>query len=205
MDIAQIATKLREVREGRGMSHRDLMEVSGVHYNTLSGIETGKHKPRPSTLRKLADALDVDIEDLTGAPAPKADALPSPERRRTNYLLSWVDFIEYREHRLREAIRADSVTVETVQEDQQLLRDIEQSAAPRIGLLRGAEAMPKEEAQTHYKLAAALDSLHAAIAEGYDVSIKKLTDQRATVEDFPTHRRRATETEEPEQVKRSAS
>ena len=33
--------------------------LSGVAYDTIHGVETGKHQPRPSTVRKLADALGV--------------------------------------------------------------------------------------------------------------------------------------------------
>ena len=51
--------KLRELRLRRALTLRELGALSGVAYDTIHGIETGKHQPRPSTVRKLADALSV--------------------------------------------------------------------------------------------------------------------------------------------------
>ena len=60
--------KLRELRLRRALTLRELGVLSGVAYDTIHGIETGKHQPRPSTVRKLADALgvtpDVFFSDL---------------------------------------------------------------------------------------------------------------------------------------------
>ena len=51
--------KLRELRLRRALTLRELGALSGVAYDTIHGIETGKHQPRPSTVRKLANALNV--------------------------------------------------------------------------------------------------------------------------------------------------
>ena len=66
---------LREFRRQKGWSQKDLADESGVGQDTISGIERGQHEPRPSTLRKLATALDVEIADFFREPAlPKAEA-----------------------------------------------------------------------------------------------------------------------------------
>lgn len=66
---------LREFRRQKGWSQKDLADASGVGQDTISGIERGQHEPRPSTLRKLADALDVEVADFFREPAlPKAEA-----------------------------------------------------------------------------------------------------------------------------------
>ncbi len=52
--------RLREIRQRRALSLRDLGALSGVAYDTIHGIETGQQQPRPSTVRKLADALGVE-------------------------------------------------------------------------------------------------------------------------------------------------
>ena len=52
--------KLRELRLRRALTLRELAALSGVAFDTIHGIETGKHQPRPSTVRKLADALGVE-------------------------------------------------------------------------------------------------------------------------------------------------
>jgi transcriptional regulator with XRE-family HTH domain len=68
---------VKEIRRRKGWSQKDLAEESGVGQDTISGIESGRHEPRPSTLRKLADALDVEVADFFREPA-----VPLPEAPR---------------------------------------------------------------------------------------------------------------------------
>ena len=56
-----VSTRLRELREGRGISMRTLATRSGLSANALSMIERGKTSPSVSTLYKLAAALGVSI------------------------------------------------------------------------------------------------------------------------------------------------
>jgi transcriptional regulator with XRE-family HTH domain len=60
---------VKEIRRRKGWSQKDLAEESGVGQDTISGIESGRHEPRPSTLRKLADALEVEVADFFREPA----------------------------------------------------------------------------------------------------------------------------------------
>jgi len=60
--------RLKEVREELGFSQKELSDKSGIALSTISGIEVGKHKARPATLRKLADAMGVDIREITRGP-----------------------------------------------------------------------------------------------------------------------------------------
>ena len=55
---------LRDIREGKFISQVDLAKLSGVTPATISRIESGKHKPRFVTIRKLAKALGVDPGDI---------------------------------------------------------------------------------------------------------------------------------------------
>jgi transcriptional regulator with XRE-family HTH domain len=68
--------RLAELRESQGLTLRDLAERSGVDANTINQVELGHRKPRPSTLRKLAKALDVEVADFFKelAAAGKAEA-----------------------------------------------------------------------------------------------------------------------------------
>jgi transcriptional regulator with XRE-family HTH domain len=61
--------RVKEIRRRKGWSQKELAEESGVGQDTISGIESGRHEPRPSTLRKLADALDVEVADFFREPA----------------------------------------------------------------------------------------------------------------------------------------
>jgi transcriptional regulator with XRE-family HTH domain len=56
--------RIREVRLLKGHSLEDLARKSGVSESNISRIETHKQMPRPSTMRKLAEALEVSVEDL---------------------------------------------------------------------------------------------------------------------------------------------
>jgi transcriptional regulator with XRE-family HTH domain len=70
--------ELREIRLRRGLSQADLSAMTGVAEFTISGIESGKRaNPRPSTLRKLALALEVEVADLYGDPTYPKDRAPS--------------------------------------------------------------------------------------------------------------------------------
>jgi transcriptional regulator with XRE-family HTH domain len=67
---------VKEIRRRKGWSQKDLAEESGVGQDTISGIESGRHEPRPSTLRKLAVALDVEVADFFREPAVPFDEAP---------------------------------------------------------------------------------------------------------------------------------
>ena len=56
--------RLRELRERKGLSLRRLGAKAGVHYVSLVRLEAGKFDPRLSTLRKLAEALEVTVCEL---------------------------------------------------------------------------------------------------------------------------------------------
>lgn len=56
-----VGRKVRLLRERRNLSQHMLSEQSGLSRNTLSLIERGQSSPTVSTLKRLADALNVDI------------------------------------------------------------------------------------------------------------------------------------------------
>jgi transcriptional regulator with XRE-family HTH domain len=64
-----VGERLAELREQKALTLRDLEEASGVGADAISKIENGHRKPRPSTLRKLARALGVEVEDFFREPA----------------------------------------------------------------------------------------------------------------------------------------
>lgn len=56
--------RLRQWRERRLLTLRDLSAQSGVAFATLQRIESGKQEPRPSTLRRILKVLDISPEDV---------------------------------------------------------------------------------------------------------------------------------------------
>ncbi len=56
-----IGSRMRELREQRGFTQRDLAKRSGLSANAVSRIERGENSPTVSSLHQLAAALDVPI------------------------------------------------------------------------------------------------------------------------------------------------
>jgi transcriptional regulator with XRE-family HTH domain len=82
-----VASSLRQLREARNMSMRNLATKSGLSANALSMIERGKTSPSVSTLYKLADALGVSITAFFGSQTEKKQIvfLKSDERTRMSF------------------------------------------------------------------------------------------------------------------------
>ncbi|MBI5352546.1 MAG: helix-turn-helix transcriptional regulator [Chloroflexi bacterium] len=82
-----VASSLRQLREARGISMRNLATKSGLSANALSMIERGKTSPSVSTLYKLADALGVSITAFFGTENEKKRVvyLKSDERTRMSF------------------------------------------------------------------------------------------------------------------------
>ncbi len=56
---------LKAIRQRRALSLSDLAKMSRVGRVTINRIENGKQKARPRTIRALAAALQIDVEELT--------------------------------------------------------------------------------------------------------------------------------------------
>ena len=76
--LAAMIVRLREWRERRGYSLRELGERSGVNFATLSRIEAGKLSPTVGVLVKLAKALDIHPADFF--PPRGRRSAPKPRR-----------------------------------------------------------------------------------------------------------------------------
>ena len=56
--------RLRRLRRERALSQRDMTRMTGIAFDTISRLETGKQRAQPRTIRKLADALGVEPKEL---------------------------------------------------------------------------------------------------------------------------------------------
>ena len=72
---------LRIIRDRRGLSTRKLGELSGVSFVNIIKMEHGQLDPRLSTLRKLAQALNVTLSELAGEQSVEQPSLPLTKRR----------------------------------------------------------------------------------------------------------------------------
>jgi transcriptional regulator with XRE-family HTH domain len=66
--MATFGERLRELRKAKGLSQRALADLVGVNFTYLSKIENEKldfaQFPSEELIRKLAAALDADLDDL---------------------------------------------------------------------------------------------------------------------------------------------
>jgi len=90
-------TRLKQLREEAVLTVHELAEASGVSDDTISKIENGQRIARPSTLRKLAQALVVSPQELRKLAAVEEVALAgkaeAPSPGPTNREVPIYDFV----------------------------------------------------------------------------------------------------------------
>lgn len=62
--VVYIGERLRRLRERKALRQEDLAELAGVGKNTVNRIEKNRTEPHMTTVKKLAEALDVDPAEL---------------------------------------------------------------------------------------------------------------------------------------------
>jgi len=64
-DISIIAKNIKKYREKKGISQDKLSKLAGVTLHTITKIESGATPdPRIETVKKIAQALGVSVDDL---------------------------------------------------------------------------------------------------------------------------------------------
>ena len=66
MTPGPIAVKLRDLREERGLTHKEAAELAGVSHLTLIRLESGERPPYMPTVTKIARGYGVPVEELVG-------------------------------------------------------------------------------------------------------------------------------------------
>jgi transcriptional regulator with XRE-family HTH domain len=87
---ARLAKRVAAARRRVGLTQAELAEASGVTDETISRIERGRYEPAVSTLFRLAEALDVSLDQLAqeqdrergGAVRPPSPVSPIVRRLR---------------------------------------------------------------------------------------------------------------------------
>jgi transcriptional regulator with XRE-family HTH domain len=84
--------RLKELRTEKGLSQARLAARAELDPSTVNQVESGAREASPSTLRKLADALEISLYELLEEEGPKAqaadlDRLPPMARRTLQRLL----------------------------------------------------------------------------------------------------------------------
>src|SRR5947209_4003811 len=80
VELMPIKDRLRELRTAAGLTQQGLAIKAGLTVSAVVQMEAGKIKdPRMSTLRALASALDVTIDELARQDEPEAPAADQGE------------------------------------------------------------------------------------------------------------------------------
>ena len=66
--LADVGPRLKRVRTRRGVTLTELAAATGISKSTLSRLETGRRKPSLELLLPIAQAHQVPLDELVGAP-----------------------------------------------------------------------------------------------------------------------------------------
>ncbi|MEV2268512.1 helix-turn-helix domain-containing protein [Nonomuraea africana] len=84
--LAQVGSRLKRIRTQRGVSLSALAESTGISKSTLSRLETGQRRPSLELLLPIAQAHQVPLDELVGAPEvgdPRIRCKPRVRNGRT--------------------------------------------------------------------------------------------------------------------------
>jgi molybdate-binding protein/DNA-binding XRE family transcriptional regulator len=77
--MAEVATRLADVRQQRGLSATTLARLAGVSRQTIYAMEAGTYVPNTAVALKLARALDSTVEQLFTLPEDARAQFPAEE------------------------------------------------------------------------------------------------------------------------------
>ena len=67
--MAEVGPRLKRVRTQRGAALAQLSAATGISKSTLSRLESGQRKPSLELLLPIANAHELPLDELVGAPA----------------------------------------------------------------------------------------------------------------------------------------
>lgn len=77
-----IGGNVRAARAARGLSQAGLGKVAGIAVPHISRLEAGTHLPSLTTLKKVADALEMPICSLIDPPPPAGEPSANGKGRK---------------------------------------------------------------------------------------------------------------------------
>jgi transcriptional regulator with XRE-family HTH domain len=61
---SKLGKNIQKIRKSRKITQDKMAEIIGIETTNFSKIETGKNYPTAENLQKIADALNVDVQEL---------------------------------------------------------------------------------------------------------------------------------------------
>ncbi|AXI85500.1 helix-turn-helix transcriptional regulator [Actinospica acidiphila] len=89
--LAEVGPRLRRIRKDREVTLAALAEATGISVSTLSRLESGQRKPGLDLLLPIAQAHQVSLDELVGAPPvgdPRVRSRPIVHGGRTHWPLT---------------------------------------------------------------------------------------------------------------------
>jgi transcriptional regulator with XRE-family HTH domain len=89
--LSEVGPRLRRLRERRGLTLTALAAKTGISKSTLSRLESGQRKPSLELLLPLAEAHQLPLDELVGAPRvgdPRVRLRPRTRHGRLVYPLT---------------------------------------------------------------------------------------------------------------------
>ena len=62
--INDVGENIRKLRKKKGLSQKDLAELSGFAQNSIGNYERGERSPTMETIIKIAESLEVGLNEL---------------------------------------------------------------------------------------------------------------------------------------------
>src|SRR4051812_49903330 len=85
-ESGHLTENIRHLREVRGLSQQQIARAAGIPRATWTHLESGAANPTLAVLVKVADALQVRVDELLAAPRPSVrhltPAQPPTRQRR---------------------------------------------------------------------------------------------------------------------------
>ncbi len=81
-EVEEVGTRIRQLREERGISLEDLSSLTGFEICDLEDIENGKQKPQLGTVMKLSKALDSAVGRLVSGLGTKLYSITRKDDRK---------------------------------------------------------------------------------------------------------------------------
>jgi transcriptional regulator with XRE-family HTH domain len=191
-----IGENLRRLRKERRLSQPGLAKRAGVPQPTISNIENDRREPHASTLRKLADALGVEVVDFFRAEEarPLVPMLP-----RTPLANSSPEALETRLFGAPVEAGAEPVMVMTEPEARELSDALLREQLALVGWIEAYAAAPDAERfdrRADHDRAQALQKRATAYHNWVFSQWRKLYDPQRSAVPFKGARQWAAETDE---------
>ena len=78
MNVKTLGDSLRNAREAKNLTQREVSKKTGINNKTISNYENGVSSPDPGTLRTFADVYETSVDYLLGRPGNKKTPQPQP-------------------------------------------------------------------------------------------------------------------------------